>query len=80
MYVGTYSHVCYVKSNYDVNWVINITDVGHLVSDADEGEDSELLAAMGYIPHTARASISVMGRKQVARAAQQASAAKEEET
>jgi cysteinyl-tRNA synthetase len=24
---------------YDVNWVMNITDVGHLVSDADEGED-----------------------------------------
>lgn len=27
------------ESNYDVNWVMNITDVGHLVSDADEGED-----------------------------------------
>jgi cysteinyl-tRNA synthetase len=26
-------------SGYDVNWVMNITDVGHLVSDADEGED-----------------------------------------
>ncbi len=25
--------------NYNVNQVINITDVGHLVSDADEGED-----------------------------------------
>jgi len=24
---------------YDVDWVMNITDVGHLVSDADEGED-----------------------------------------
>lgn len=24
---------------YDLNWVMNITDVGHLVSDADEGED-----------------------------------------
>lgn len=24
---------------YDTNWVMNITDVGHLVSDADEGED-----------------------------------------
>lgn len=24
---------------YEVNWVMNITDVGHLVSDADEGED-----------------------------------------
>lgn len=26
-------------SGYDVKWVMNITDVGHLVSDADEGED-----------------------------------------
>ncbi len=26
-------------NKYDVNWVMNITDVGHLVSDADEGED-----------------------------------------
>lgn len=26
-------------SNYTPNWVMNITDVGHLVSDADEGED-----------------------------------------
>lgn len=27
------------ESGYAVNWVMNITDVGHLVSDADEGED-----------------------------------------
>lgn len=26
-------------SGYNVTWVMNITDVGHLVSDADEGED-----------------------------------------
>lgn len=26
-------------NNLEPNWVINITDVGHLVSDADEGED-----------------------------------------
>ncbi len=26
-------------SGYDVQWVMNITDVGHLVSDADDGED-----------------------------------------
>jgi len=26
-------------SGYTPNWVMNITDVGHLVSDADEGED-----------------------------------------
>lgn len=28
-----------LASGYDVHWVMNITDVGHLVSDADEGED-----------------------------------------
>jgi cysteinyl-tRNA synthetase len=26
-------------SDYKINWVMNITDVGHLVSDGDEGED-----------------------------------------
>lgn len=26
-------------SGYKLNWIMNITDVGHLVSDADEGED-----------------------------------------
>ena len=26
-------------NGYDVNWVINVTDVGHMVSDEDEGED-----------------------------------------
>lgn len=26
-------------SGYDLNWYMNITDVGHLVSDGDEGED-----------------------------------------
>lgn len=29
-----------VKANdYELRWIMNITDVGHLVSDADEGED-----------------------------------------
>jgi cysteinyl-tRNA synthetase len=28
-----------LRSEYDVNWVMNITDVGHLVSDDDAGED-----------------------------------------
>ncbi len=28
-----------MASDYKVDWVMNITDVGHLVSDADEGED-----------------------------------------
>lgn len=27
------------EHHFKVNWVMNITDVGHLVSDADEGED-----------------------------------------
>lgn len=27
------------ESNYAVDWVMNITDVGHLTSDADEGQD-----------------------------------------
>lgn len=27
------------NAGYDVNWFMNITDVGHLTSDADEGED-----------------------------------------
>lgn len=31
-------------AGYNVNHVMNITDVGHLVSDADEGEDKMLLA------------------------------------
>jgi cysteinyl-tRNA synthetase len=32
--------VRYLKNlGYDVKWVMNITDVGHLTSDADEGED-----------------------------------------
>lgn len=32
-------------AGYDVTHVMNITDVGHLVSDADEGEDKMLVAA-----------------------------------
>ena len=36
-------------SDYSVNRVMNITDVGHLTSDADEGEDKMLvMAAMCY--------------------------------
>lgn len=33
------------RAGYEVTHVMNITDVGHLVSDADEGEDKMLLAA-----------------------------------
>ena len=32
-------------AGYDVNRVMNITDVGHLTSDADEGEDKMLKGA-----------------------------------
>ncbi len=34
-----------LSENFEVSHVINITDVGHLVSDADEGEDKMELAA-----------------------------------
>ncbi len=33
------------RAGYEVEHVMNITDVGHLASDADEGEDKMLLAA-----------------------------------
>src|SRR5690349_3655450 len=32
--------------NYKIKHVMNITDVGHLVSDADEGEDKMTLGAL----------------------------------
>ena len=32
-------------AGYDVNFVMNITDVGHLVSDADAGEDKMMIAS-----------------------------------
>jgi cysteinyl-tRNA synthetase len=39
-YVRTDTLIRTLKTNgQNVNWVMNITDVGHLVSDADEGED-----------------------------------------
>jgi len=34
-----------VACGYDVNHVMNVTDVGHLVSDADDGEDKMALGA-----------------------------------
>jgi cysteinyl-tRNA synthetase len=33
------------SAGYDVNFVMNITDVGHLASDADEGEDKMMKSA-----------------------------------
>ena len=35
---------CLEVAGYEVSWVMNITDVGHLTSDADEGEDKLALA------------------------------------
>ena len=32
-------------NGYEIEGVMNITDVGHLTSDADEGEDKMLLAS-----------------------------------
>ncbi len=37
--------------------------VNGVKGDPEEGEDSELLAAMGYLPHTARSSIVSAARK-----------------
>ena len=34
-----------LAAGYDVTYVTNITDVGHLVSDADEGDDKMEMAA-----------------------------------
>jgi cysteinyl-tRNA synthetase len=34
-----------VRDGYDVNHVMNVTDVGHLTDDADEGEDKMLVGA-----------------------------------
>jgi cysteinyl-tRNA synthetase len=36
----------FIKAGYDINHVMNITDVGHLQSDEDEGEDKISLAAV----------------------------------
>lgn len=46
--------------------------VNGVKGDPSEGEDSQLLAAMGYLPHTARSSIISLARKSAARAAQKA--------
>jgi hypothetical protein len=54
--------------------------VNGVKGDPEEGEDSELLAAMGYLPHTARSSIVSMARKKkTASKDAKANMAKEEE-
>ncbi len=54
--------------------------VNAVKGDAEEGEDSELLAAMGYLPHTARSSIVSAARKKKAGSKDsKATVAKEEE-
>ena len=49
---------------YDVRHVINITDVGHLTSDADEGDDKLELAARREQPHDLGDRRALHGRVQ----------------
>jgi len=49
-------------------WVLRI--VNAVKGDPDEGEDSELLARMGYLPHTARTSIIGLARRNARKAAE----------
>jgi len=48
--------------------------VNAVKGDPEEGEDSELLAAMGYLPHTARSSLIGIARRSAAKAAQKSEA------
>lgn len=43
--------------------------VNGVKGDPDEGEDGELLARMGYLPHTARSSIIGLARRSAKKAA-----------
>lgn len=54
--------------------------VNGVKGDPEEGEDSELLAAMGYLPHTARSSIVSAARKNAHAAKAAAAQASEEDT
>jgi hypothetical protein len=51
--------------------------VNAVKGDPDEGEDGELIAAMGYLPHTARASLIGLARRNARKAAQKAGEAEE---
>jgi hypothetical protein len=51
--------------------------VNAVKGDPEEGEDGELVAAMGYLPHTARSSIIGLARRNAKKAAQKASDAEE---
>jgi hypothetical protein len=53
--------------------------VNGVKGDPEEGEDGELLAAMGYLPHTARSSIVSMARKKKAGAKESKAAVPKEE-
>ena len=53
--------------------------VNAVKGDPEEGEDGELIAAMGYVPHTARASLIGLARRNAARVAQRAGEAEEAE-
>jgi hypothetical protein len=43
--------------------------VNAVKGDPDEGEDGEVLAAMGYLPHTVRSSINSVARRKAGKAA-----------
>ena len=45
--------------------------VNAVKGDPDEGEDGDLLVAMGYMPHTARSSLMSAVRRGVGRVAKQ---------
>jgi hypothetical protein len=53
--------------------------VNGVKGDPEEGEDSELLASMGYLPHTARSSIISAARKYKSAAKAVADSAESEE-
>ena len=53
--------------------------VNAVKGDPEEGEDSELLASMGYLPHTARSSIVSMARRNAAKAAKASETGEEDE-
>lgn len=52
--------------------------VNAVKGDPDEGEDGELLARMGYLPHTVRSSIIGLARRSAAKAANMLRASEED--
>ena len=50
-----------LASQYKVKWVMNITDVGHLTSDADEGESTALYIQQQLTNHEVKISRLAQG-------------------